>query len=89
MNTFIKQVTHQPKEPVRIEREHNDVIVIEGVRYDGDYFREFGYPNTDILYSVQRDDEGVVRLTMIRTPEEAVQFFSEEQGAPAEDNDGL
>lgn len=77
MNNHIKQLPHQPKEPVSIEREHNDVIVIEGVRYDGDYFREFGYPDTNILYSVQRDDDGVVRLTMIRTPEEAAQFFKE------------
>jgi hypothetical protein len=36
---FIQEVEHVAVEPVRIEREHNDVIVIEGVRYGGDFFR--------------------------------------------------
>jgi len=88
MNTFITQLQHQPKEPVSIEREHNDVIVIDGVRYDADYFRTFAHPETEYLYAVRRVDETVM-LTLIRTPEEAVQFFSEVQGDPAEDNDGL
>lgn len=75
MSQFIKQVPHQPKEPVRIEREENDVINIEGVRYDGDYFRTLGAPDTDVLYAVQRFEEGVVRLTLIQSVEEAKEFF--------------
>ena len=36
MSQFVKEVTHVAKTPVRIEREDNDVINIEGTRYDGD-----------------------------------------------------
>lgn len=42
-NQYIRQVAHQPN-PVSIEREEGDVIVIEGVRYSGDYFRAASIP---------------------------------------------
>lgn len=77
MPGFIKQVAYQEKKPVSIEREDNDVIVIEGVKYDGDYFRTFGAPDTDVLYAVQRLDEGCVRLVIINNVEDAEKFFEE------------
>lgn len=84
MSQYIQALPHEPRKPVEITREHNDVVVIEGVRYAGDYFREFGHPDTDVLYSVFRDADGVVRLTIIRTPEEAKEFFEGLwRGAPA------
>ena len=73
--TFIKEVEHVAVEPVRIEREHNDVIVIEGVRYAGDYFRTMAVPDADVLYAVRRDDEDRVVFTVIRNVEEAEAFF--------------
>jgi len=74
-NSNIKKVTHQPK-PVSIERELGDVVVIEGVRYSGDLFREFTLPSQDALYAVRRDGD-TVSLTVIRNAEEAKQFFEE------------
>ena len=72
---FIQEVEHVAVEPVRIEREHNDVIVIEGVRYAGDYFRTMAVPDADVLYAVRRDDEDRVVFTVIRNVEEAEAFF--------------
>jgi hypothetical protein len=86
MEKFIKEVKHQAKEPVRIEREENDVVSIEGVKYAGDYFREFGAPDTDVLYAVMRDSDGVVRLTLVRTAEEAIEFFNEQEDCFAAKN---
>lgn len=95
MNNFIKEVPHLKHHPLSIEREvtlHGEVIIIEGVRYDADYFRTFSHPDTDMLYAVRRDEETVV-LTVIQTPEEASEFFEETLGrgdpAPTEDQDGL
>jgi hypothetical protein len=76
-NQFIKPLTHVSKEPVSVVREHPDRLVIEGVRYDGDYFRTFGAPETDVLYAVRRDAEGCVRLTVIDSLEKAMYFFEE------------
>jgi len=75
MNNFIKKLPHQDKPPVSIEREENDVINIESVKYDGDYFRTLGAPETNVLYAVQRFEDGVMRLTLIRSVEEAKEFF--------------
>lgn len=95
MNTLIKQIQHAPVEPLRIEREFEsgrEIIVIEGVRYDADYFRVFAHPETDVLYQVRRDDETVV-LTIVRDVEEAKEFFNETIGqgdlAPTEEPHGL
>lgn len=77
---FIQEVEHVAVEPVSIEREHNDVIVIEGVRYAGDYFRMMAVPNADVLYAVRRDDDQVW-LTVIRNVDEARKFFEEVQNA--------
>lgn len=92
-NNFIKPLPHQTKAPLHIERDMStgyEVIIIEGVRYDAEYFKTFAYPETDILYSVVRDDEGVVMLTCIRTPEQAKEFFEEigqVEPAPVEEHD--
>ena len=73
MSQFIKLLVS--KELVRVARVHPDRLLIEGVLYDGDYFREFGHPDTDVLYMVQKDADGCVRLTLIRSVEEAKEFF--------------
>lgn len=87
---LIKPLPHQPNPPLSIERDMSfgrERIIIEGVQYDADYFRTFSYPETDILYSVVRDEDGVVKLTCIRTTEEAKEFFEHAQGVPAEEID--
>lgn len=76
---FITPVQHNPVQPVSVERIHPDRLAINGVHYDGDYFRAFANPETDVLYAVRRDEDGCVRLTVIPTIEEAARFF-EEQG---------
>lgn len=76
---FITPVPHQAEKPLSIEREmtaHGEVIIIEGVRYDSEYFRTFAAPETDVLYGVQRCED-FVKLTVISTVEEAKQFFEE------------
>lgn len=77
MSQFVKEVTHVAKTPVRIEREDNDVINIEGTRYDGDYFRFMGAPDADVLYAVRRLEDGCVCLTVVNSLEQAEQFFLE------------
>jgi hypothetical protein len=54
-NQFIRPLAHVSKQPVSVERVHPDRILIEGVLFDGDYFREIGYPKTDVLYMVRKD----------------------------------
>jgi hypothetical protein len=77
MNMHIKNLEHVSKEPVSVVREHPDRLVIGGVVYDGDYFRTIGCPDTDVLYAVRRDSEGVVCLTVIDSLEKAMEFFEE------------
>ena len=73
---FIKEVKHVAVEPVRIEREHNYVIVIEGVRYAAELFRVFANPDADLLYALERRDDQVV-VTPIRNANEAEAFFDD------------
>lgn len=92
MNSNVKNLQHVAQPPLSIERElavGREYILIEGVRYDADYFRTFAHPETDVLYAVRSHDDTVV-LTIIHNTDEAQQFF-EEMGGPAqeEDNDGL
>ena len=86
-NQFIKQVAHQAEVPLSIERDWNnghEIIIIEGVKYDAEYFRMFAHPEADVLYAVKRIAEDVVCLTVVRTVEEAKIFFDETgQGDPA------
>lgn len=84
MSTFIKELPHVPIEPLKIERDFQDgreIIVIEGVRYDADYFRVFSHPETDVLYEVERGEGDVVKLSVIRNRLEAAAFFDETFGA--------
>lgn len=84
MNSNIKPIPHVGQEPLRIERDlsaGHEVIIIEGVRYEADYFRTFACPETDVLYAVRRDEDAVW-LTLIRTVEEAKEFFDPHPALP-------
>ena len=87
MNSNIKQLPHQAKAPLSIERDIStgrEIIIIEGVKYDAEYFRMFATPEADVLYAVKKLAEDVVCLTVVRTVEEAKIFFDEiGQGNPA------
>lgn len=75
--SFIKTLPYEMKKPVAIEREPGDIVVIEGVKYEGDYFRTFGEPDPDVLYAVQKLDDGCIKMTIITCIEEAIDFFEE------------
>ena len=80
MNSNIKQLPHQVKAPLSIERDistGHEIIIIEGVKYDAEYFRMFATPEADVLYAVRRDEFGSVTLTTIRNVDEAKKFFDE------------
>jgi hypothetical protein len=79
-NKFFKEIPHAQKPPLQIERSYEngvERIIVEGVVYDADYFRTFSHPDTDVLYAVARDDDGVVRLEVIDGIEKAMRFFEE------------
>lgn len=80
MSNQIKALPHVTNPPLCIERDYdaagNEVIVIEGVRYAADYFREFSHPETNVLYQVARVED-VVCLTVVETCEQAAEFFDE------------
>lgn len=61
--------------PLKAEREFPDMLVIEGVRYSGDFFRTNSMPDEDVLYSIFKDDRGIVCVHVIRNANEAEQFF--------------
>lgn len=73
---FIREEVHVRKPPVRVERDVPDVLVIEGVRWDGDVFRTFAAPSDDCLYALRRDGDAVSLVT-VRNVEEAQRFFAE------------
>ena len=73
---FIQEVEHEPKRPVSIEREPNDVVVIEGVRYAAELFRVFANPDLNLLYALRREDDQVV-VKIIRNANEADAFFDD------------
>lgn len=75
-NQLIKQLLHEPWKPVEIERLPGDVLLIEGVRYAGELFREMAFPSGECLYAIRRDEDKVY-LTTVRTLEEAKKFFQE------------
>lgn len=86
MNSNVKPMTHAVERPLVIERDYaqqgNEIIVIEGVKYDADYFRAFAHPDTDVLYAVRRDEDRVW-LTVIRNAEEAKAYFNNTFGLGA------
>ena len=75
MSQFIKPLPHVSVEPVQVERVYPDRLTIAGVLYDGEYFRTFSHPETDVLYAVRRDEDGCVCLTVIDSLEKAMSFF--------------
>lgn len=92
-NKNVKPMAHITQKPLSIEREYTlqgyEVIIIEGVRYDAEYFRTFAHPDTDVLYAVRSHDDTVV-LTIIHNADEAQHFFEEMGGAAQEEEaDGL
>lgn len=83
--TLIKQLPHEPRKPVEIERLPGDVLYIEGVKYAGDFFRTLSHPNPKYLYAIRRDGDQVI-LTAIHNAGEATGFFFVQeygQGDPA------
>lgn len=80
-NSFIQEVKHTAVEPVTVMRDVNDVLIIEGVRYGGDFFRMMAVPSDDVLYAIQRDGDQVI-ATMMRNVEEAKQFFEAASATP-------
>lgn len=75
LNGLIRQVEHQRRKPVSVERVDGDILLIEGVRYACDLFREFSSPSDNVLYAIERGDDGVVKLTTVRNAAEAEHFF--------------
>lgn len=88
MSTLIKPMPHVEKKSLSIEREYTlqgrEMILIEGVRYDADYFRTFAHPDEQALYAVRSHNDTVI-LTVIRNPDEAKKFF-DEVAAPHRDD---
>jgi hypothetical protein len=66
---FITQVQHNPVQPVSVVRESDDVLVIEGVRFSGNFFRAFAEEQERRRWIGQ----------LIRTVHDAVEFFHEEK----------
>lgn len=88
-NNSVKQDAYEAQKPVTIERDVNDVIVIEGVRYSGDVFRNNLWPKEAWLYAIRKREDDTVWITEIHNVEEAVKFF-EQAGRedPAPTNNG-
>jgi len=87
MSQFIKPMAHVAIQPVSVVREQPDILVIEGVRYSGDFFRQSAYPETDLLYAIRRDGDMVI-LKTVRNMNEAEKFFEEigrEHPAPTDE----
>lgn len=75
MQTFIKQLPHNPVEPIRMERGEGDTVIIEGIEFRADFFRLFKSEVSDkVLYQIGKDG----RYHVIRTLHEATQFFAPE-----------
>jgi uncharacterized protein YhbP (UPF0306 family) len=65
---FIQQVQHNPIQPISVVRENDDVLVIEGVRFSGNFFRLFS----------EEQERRRWKAPLVRTVHDAVQFFREE-----------
>jgi len=73
----LTQVTHNPCKPVSVMREENDVLVVEGVRFDGDFFRTLSDPDPESMYVLRKLENGCVGFIEIDTLEKAKKFFEE------------
>jgi len=76
-NSNIQELPHVGVRPVSVEREHPDRLIIEGVRFSGDFFRTISYPDPNYLYAIRRDEDGVVSFLVITNVEGAQDFFAE------------
>ncbi len=74
----VQAMPHVPNPLLSVEREFDEggreFILIEGVKYEADYFRTFSHPEVDVLYAVVREED-FLKLTVIDTPERAQEFF--------------
>ena len=59
-NKCFKPIAYQGKRPVSLEREENDVVVIEGIRFDGEFFRQLAYFESNVLFRIRRIDGEVI-----------------------------
>lgn len=59
-NSHIKALDYEARKPVSVEREHPDRLIIEGVRFSGDFFRSLALPSAEYLYVLRRDDDTVI-----------------------------
>ena len=75
-NQHFKEIQHNPIQPVKVERDGSDTLIIEGVKYAGDMFRMFALPDDEILYAIRRDGD-MVWLTQVHNLDEAKKFFEE------------
>lgn len=85
---FIEEIEHYPVKPVTIEREAFDMVIIEGVRYSGEYFRQFGHPDVNALYAVRKKGE-IVFLETIHNLDEAKNFFDSPHPDPLPKGEGV
>lgn len=67
MNKIISTVPHNPFPPVQVMREVNDVLIIEGVRFSGEFFRS--------LAEVQQKCQ--LNLPLVETMNDLEVFFLE------------
>lgn len=74
-NQFMQEVEHEPKKPVSIARDGKDGVIIEGIRFSGDYFRTLKYPKPDVLYAIHSEPDSTITFTVVRNENEAAQFF--------------
>jgi len=78
-SSLIQPMQHMGDAPLRIERDWSggyEIIVIEGIRFDAEYFRTFAHPDVEVLYAVRREDD-MVTVTSITNTREAAKFFAE------------
>lgn len=78
---LIRELPHVPQRPVSVERQANDVLVIEGVPYAGELFRQMALPDDEVLLAVHRNESGTVVVKEIRNFEQAKRFFEEARHA--------
>lgn len=69
-NKHFKQIQHNPIEPVSVMREGDDAIVVQGVKFTGDFFRAF---------AAEKEKRG--KAPIIRTLHDAFDFLTGETHA--------
>jgi len=65
MSTFIQEIQHLGVKPVSVEREAEDMLVINGIRFTGDFFREFA----------EEQELRGTKAPIIRTVRDVVLYF--------------